>query len=204
VLITPSAPVRVSKQLRAALPKNATVRLVSPTSLAASGEQVVVYERGSQYEPHSHVAVIKNNERVADYSLTQLFRRYGIVDTYELFQASEIRTSDDRGAFVTAFRNIGDGSGTLFVVLTERQGGYEIWKQATTQGRLRVLRNGEMELWSAGDVPDGKIDCVWCSRYYKVESFQWKVGIPAKLRQFITKRTLDPNAVADKPIVIEK
>ena len=204
VLITPPTAVQVSKELRAALPKNATVRLVNSTTLAPGGEQVLVYETGNKYEPHSHIAVVKDGKRVDDFALTKLFQRYGIGDTYALFQASEVRTVDDRRAFVAAFRNIGDGSGTLFVVLTERDGHYDAWKKATTQGRLKILRSGDVEIWEAGDVPDGEINCVWCSRYYQVQTLKWQNGRLTKTRQTITRNTLNPSAVAERPIVIEK
>jgi hypothetical protein len=204
VLITPPHAVRVSQELRAALPKNVTVRLLQQTTLGDQGEEVVVYERGDRYEPHSHVAVIKGGRRIADFSLTTLFKRYDIGDTYAFFQASEFRRANGQNAFVSAFRNVGDGSGTLFVIVTKSADNYETWKQATTQDRFKILRNGDIQVWDAGDVPEGEIDCVWCPRYYKVRTFHWLKGSPTSTTLFRTRRTIDPQSFADKAIEVEK
>ncbi len=201
VLITPHSEVRVSKELRAILPPKATVRLVQPTSMGTGGEAVVVYDTGSQYEPHAHVAVVKGGQRVADFSLTKLFQREDIGDAYELFAATEFAVADGKNLFMTAFRNIGDGAGTIFLLLAERESHYEIaWMDGTTQGRFKLLRSGTMQVWDSAQ--DGV--CVWCPHHYDVHSFEWKSGRLAKIGHFTTEHELDPGPISETPIVIEK
>lgn len=196
VLITPHSEVRVSKELRAILPSKATVRLAQRTSMVAGGEEVVVYDAGDQFEVRAHVAVVRDGHRVADFSLTRLFRHR---ETYELFAATEFAGADRKNLFVTAFRNIGDGSGTIFLLLAARESHYEIaWKDHTTEGRFKLLRTGTIQVWDAEDY-----ECVWCPHHYDVNSFDWKDGRLAKVSHFRTEQELDPGEISEIPIVIE-
>jgi hypothetical protein len=201
VLITPPKFVVVSTTLRSALPLHSVVRLVEGTQLVADGEQMVVYERGNQYEPHSHIAVVKNGQRIADFSLTSLFEKEGGGDTYALVRASQFAASDQRNVSLAAFRNIGDGAGTLFVLVRERDGKYEVgWRKGASQARLKVLRNGKVQLW-ASDEGD---DCVWCAHHYEVSTLEWRAGNLFEVSHYETENALSPYAIAANPIVIEK
>lgn len=204
VLIAPRRTVKLSKELRAALSKDVVVRLVHKTMLSDRGEQVVIYEAGDEYVPHSHVAVLKDGKRVADLELSQIFKQDALGEMYTLFQAADVCTGGEKRAFVAAFHNVGDGSGTVFVFLTESAGHYNVWKKATIQGRFKLLRTGEIEIWQARDSPEGQTDCVWCAHHYEVESLKWMDGTLTRMRKIRTKRPLDPNVIADKPIVIER
>jgi len=201
VLVTPGSPLQVSKELRSVLPKNAAVRLVQPTTMAEDGEEVVIYETGNRIEPSPHLAVVKNGARAADFSLAGLFQQDGAGDDYTLFKASEFEWGEKKKAFIAAFRSIGDGSGTIFVLLTERDHRYvAAWKKETTQGRFKALRNGQLQVYDA----DGEGQCVWCPQHYKVSTFEWKDGRPAIVSRFTTKHALDPVSISDNPIAIEK
>ena len=202
VVIKPPHAVLVSRQLRSLLPKGATVRLVQPTTMEANkSEEIVVYERGDEYDPRSHVALVRNGRRVVDFSLTRLFQQG---ESYAFFQASEFQIPDNAKAFVAAFRSIGDGSGTVFVLLTGHDGHYEVWKRTTVEGRLRVLRTGKIQLWDAGDAPEGEHDCVWCPRYYNVRTYRWANRTLSETGHFRTKHALDPEPVSDQAILVEK
>ena len=200
-VVTPHSPLQVSKELRSVLPKNAAVRLVQPTSMAEDGEEAVIYETGDRFEPNPHLAVVKNGSRAADFSLADLFQQDGAGDNYTLFKASEFEWGDKKKAFIAAFRSIGDGAGTIFVLLNVRDHRYVVaWKKETTQGRFKVLRNGQLQVWDA----DGEGQCVWCPQHYKVSTFEWKDGSPAVVGRFTTKHALDPVSMSDNPIAIEK
>jgi hypothetical protein len=202
VVIKPPHAVRVSRQLRSLLPKGATVRLVQPTTMEANkSEEIVVYERGGEYDPRSHVAIVQNGRRLVDFSLTRLFQQG---ESYAFFQASEFQIPDNAKAFVAAFRSIGDGAGTVFVLLTGNDGHYQIWKRATVQGRFKVLRSGKIQLWDAGDAPEGEPGCVWCPRYYNVGTYGWANRTLSKIGHYRTKHALDPEAVSDQAILVEK
>jgi hypothetical protein len=201
VVVTPHSPLQVSQELRSLLPKDAAVRLLQPTTMAEAGEEVVIYETANRIEPSPHLAVVKNGARVADFSLAGLFQQDGAGDNYTLFKAAEFEGGDKKKAFIAAFRSIGDGSGTIFVLLTERDHRYVVaWKKETTQGRFKALRNGQFEVWDA----DGEGQCVWCPQHYKVSTFEWKDGKPVIVSRYTTKHALDPVSISGDPIVIEK
>jgi hypothetical protein len=189
VVVTPGSPLQVSKELQSVLPKNAMIRLAQPTKMADDGEEVVIYETNNPIEPSPHLAVVKNGSRTADFSLANLFLQDGAGDNYTLFKASEFEWVNKKKAFLAAFRSIGDGSGTIFVLLTERDHRYvAAWKKETTQGRVEVLRNGQLQVWDA----DGDGQCVWCPQHYKVSTFEWKDGKPAIVGRYTTSHALDP------------
>ena len=199
VLITPPHQVVIPKGVRSALPPNALVRLFQPTTLAPDGEHMIVYERVRGFEPDSHLAVLKNRRLVADFSLIKLFEKEDIGDTYALFSASQFPTPDAGNAFVAAFRNIGNGAGTLFVLVTNTKGRYRvIWQRRTTQGRLNVQQNGQIQLWDA-NVGD---DCTWCPHRYERTTFEWKDKRISKLNHWTTRHALDPGAISARPIII--
>lgn len=204
VLITPPPQILVSEQIRSALPKKATVRLLERTERTAGTEHVIVYELGSKFEPDSHVAVLKGGQLVSDFGLAKLFTVRGTGGRYALFAATQFRTAENKNAFITAFRNIGNGAGTIFVLLIERNGHYSAWKYGGFQGRFQVRTDGRIQVWSAGDVPEGKIDCTWCRRRYDVSTFEWKDASLAKVGHLTKKGALDPASIANKPIVLQK
>jgi hypothetical protein len=190
--------VQVPSELQSAIPKGAVVRLLEPTQLSVAGETLAVYDRGSKYEPNPHVAVIKDGKRVADFSLDALFAREGVGDSYELVKAAQIPAANFQ-AFVAAFRNIGDGAGTLLVLLTAKDGVYKVWKRGVTEGQIKVLKNRSIEMWGA----EGDGECVWCPQHYKVTTFAWKDGTLSEIRHYETKHALSPGPISDNPIAIE-
>lgn len=200
-VITPHASIRISAGLRAALPRHTAIRLVQPTVLSEGGEDVVIYEKGNPYEPYSHIAVVKNGHRVADFGLATLFHKDGSGSGYEFFKASVVETSAQKSIFVAAFRNIGDGSRTLFVLLIKHGGRYEVaGKYATQEGRVKVLRSGKIQVWGAGD--DG--ECNWCPQHYGVITYEWTDAGFSRAGYFKTRNSLSPEDIANNPIVVEK
>jgi len=201
VLIKPADKVEAPAEILAAIPKKVTVRLVKLTRLSSDGESVVIYDRGDQnYEPHTHIAVIRNGKRVADFSIIKLFEKQGVGDTYEFFLAAQFTTPDKQNAFIAAFRNIGDGSGTLFVLLINRQGQYIVsWHKAASQAQLRVRKDGGYQLWDS----DEGDDCVWCAHHYEVSDYIWKNDTLFRRLHHDTKDALDPSQFSETPIEIE-
>lgn len=200
-LIMPHPSVKVSTELKAALPKHRLVRLVQSTNMSEGGEQVVIYEKRGDFESDPHLAVVKNGRRVGDFRLTAVFNFDEMDSNYEFFKATVLESADRNDLFVAAFRNIGDGSATLFVFLAQRSGKYEVAaKFETEQGRVKVLRNGTIQIWNA---PAGW-ECVWCPHHYKVTTYDWTDGKPARAGHFLTRHALDPEPMADNPIIFEK
>jgi hypothetical protein len=200
ILVKPHESLRAPAELRTVVPKKAVIRLIQTTRLSAEGETVVIYDRGDQvYPTDAHIAIIKSGKRVADFSIIKVFERQGVGDTYALFQAAKFAIPDTHEAFVAAFRNVGDGAGTLFVVLTESEGQYRVsWRRWASQAQLRVREDGTYELWDS----DQGDDCVWCAHHYEVSQFKWKEGRLFPLSHYETKDALDPSQFSERPIVI--
>ena len=200
VLITPRQKIAISKQLRSALPAAANVRLLESTKMSADGEQVVVYETGGEYEPDSHLAVVKSGVRIADFRLIDVFRKDDVGGSYTLFAASQFLSADNQNVFISAYRNIGNGAGTIFLLVAEHDGKYQlVWKSWMTQARFKVLKNGKVRVWNS-EIGDA---CVWCPHQYDINTLEWKDGRLVRVSRYTTIGKLNPD-VSDKPIVIEK
>jgi hypothetical protein len=58
--------------------------------------------------------------------LTKLLEKDEGAGSYTLSYASQFRLQDNINAFVAAFRNIGDGAGRSFVLITKTTGSYRV------------------------------------------------------------------------------
>jgi hypothetical protein len=199
VLISPPKKLQVPSSIRSAIPAKAVVRLIQPTQLTSDGEIVIIYDLGDEYEPNTHIAVIKNHSRLADFGLVKLFGE-AIGDTYALFQSAQLSLSPSRSGFIAAFRNIGDGAGTLFVLITENGGKYVVaWQKGATQAQFQVHPGGTFQFWDS----HGDGDCVWCPSHYEVTNFAWKNDALAKVSSFATKHALSPYQFSERPILLK-
>lgn len=199
VIVSPPKRLRVPPDIQSAIPSKSIVRLIQPTQLTGDGEIVVIYDLGDQYEPNSHIAVIKDHARVVDFSLVKLFGD-DIGDTYALFQSAQLSLTPSRNGFIAAFRNIGDGAGTLFVLIIGNGRQFAVaWQKGASQAQLQVRPGGTFQLWDA----DGDGECVWCPQHYKVTSFVWKNEALTKVSSFNTKHTLSPYQFSEKPILLK-
>ena len=104
----------------------------------------------------------------------------------------------DQKGLLAAFRNIGDGSATIFVIITEGEGKYSFaWSNWTSQAQFRILPKGRFQIWNSNDGDN----CVWCTHHYEVTDYVWKNGTLAKLSHHTTKRALSPYQFSESPIV---
>ena len=197
-LIAPASKLRVSRQLRSILPANAVVRLAKDTHILGDVEQVpdviVAHtEHPCKTEVYNFLAVPHDaNVR------TRLKLIAGLIHhTYTLFGSMDLRDVTGENAFVTAFRNIGDGAGTIFLVVASHDDKYLLaLKALTTQGRFKVLPGGQVELWDADDGGE----CVWCPHVYTATTLIWKSGKLVRIRSHHTKHKIDPAQMANVPI----
>ena len=198
VIVTPPKSVRVPPDLRQAIPANSVVRLIQTTQLTSDGENVVIYERGNQYEPNAHIAVIKNHVRVADFGVVELFAKDGVGESYALFQSAQLSLGPGQKGFIAAFRNTGDGARTLFVLITEGGGQFAVsWQKWAPEAQFQA-RGGVFQLWEA----DEDDNCVWCPHHYEVTNYVWKDEALSKISNFSTKQALSPYRFSEKPIRI--
>lgn len=197
VLVSPPKSVQAPSDLRQAILAKSVVRLIQPTQLSSDGENFVIYDCGNEYEPDAHIAVIKNHARVADFSLVKLFAKDGVGSSYALFQSAQVSLGPNRKGFMAAFRNIGDGAGTLFVLVTESGGHFVVaWQEEASEAQFQVRRGGAFQLWDANEGDN----CVWCLHHYKVTNYLWKNGAFMKVSHFETKHPLSPSQFSEKPI----
>ncbi len=201
VIVTSPHSLKVPSGVRAILPKPAVVRLFQQAFLEQDGESVIVYDVGSRYEPDPFIAIFKNGGIVVRYRLAALFRANEMAKSYALFKSAPIQLPGVGNFFVLTFRNVGDGAGTYLVILSGQNGHYSVvLKQGTTEGRVTILRNGDLQIWSAED--DGS--CIWCPQHYEVRTLRWSNGAFTPSGRFHTKHALSPYPVSDNPIVVEK
>jgi hypothetical protein len=199
VLVSPPKRLQPPPDIRSAIPSKSIVRLIQPTQLKSDGEIVVIYDLAEQYEPNAHIAVFKDHIQVADFSLVKLFGK-DIGGTYALFQSAQLSLSPSRNGFIAAFRNIGDGAGTLFVLITENGGKYVVaWQKGATQAQFQVHPGGTFQFWDS----HGDGDCVWCPSHYEVTNFAWKNDALAKVSSFATKHALSPYQFSERPILLK-
>jgi hypothetical protein len=195
VLVSPSKPITPSERNRKILPPKSVVRLMQHTALANNGEDVLVYDNGDEFEPDPHICVIQNDALAADFSLVSIFKSSDISPSWTLFQASSFADTKAKG-FVAVFRNIGNGAGSLFIVLTHQEGKYTVaWKARTSQGHLRISKV-RWELW------DSEMDggCTWCAHHYKISKLVWISGKLITKSSSISKRTFDPGSISNPAI----
>ncbi len=199
VIVSPPKSVQVPPDLRSAIPAKSVIRMIQPTQFTSGGETFVIYERGNQYEPNTHIAVIKNQTRVADFNLVKLFAKDGVGETYALFQSAQLSLGPSRKGFIAAFRNIGDGAGTLFVLITESAGNFAVsWQEGAAQAQFQVRQGGAFQLWNANEGDE----CIWCPHHYDVTNFLWKDDALKRTSHFETKHLLSPYQYSEKPIRI--
>lgn len=205
VLVSPPARVAVPAEIRSLLPEGAVVRLLGETKLAPQGESIVVYDFYHQSEePDSHIWIVRSGQVVTRYDLRDLFQ-FGEEFTVVAL-ASFSLDRDGTAAAAVAFRNMGNGATSYFLVLRANQQSYEVmFSRVTTQGRLNILQgeNPRLELWSA--LEDGETpleSCTWCPHQYEVETFEWRQNNFAKVERRQTQQRLDPYRVADQPLVV--
>lgn len=199
VLVSPPKRLQVPPDIRSTIPAKSVVRLIQPTQLTGDSEIIVIYDLGDEHEPNAHIAVIKDHARVADFSLVKLFGG-DIGDTFALFQSAQLSLSPSQNGFIAAFRNIGDGAGTLFVLITENGEKFKVaWQKGATQAQFQVHAGGTFQLWDS----HGDGDCIWCPSHYEVTNFVWKNDTLAKVSSFATKHALSPYQFSEKPILLK-
>lgn len=200
VIQLPRRPVKAPKKVRAFLPPDAEVRLLQRLTLNHQ-DVLVVYDRpepGEANDPieirYPGVLVLRENHIVGRFSLKA---RTNDDADWVFLEASEVPLSGPNAGIALAFRSVGDGSGSLFLVISPDQGRYRIiLKKVATQGRLRADQDGNLELWDANDGGE----CIWCRHQYTVLAYQWDGSHFLQVRKTSSCRQLGPDAMTDKPI----
>lgn len=193
VLVTPSQPIQLPANIRSQFPKNAKARLLASTHLAPGGETTLVYDLG-EFGSDGHIAVIRNGKRVADLHPAD-------AEDYIFIQMAETQEPDGQHVLITAFQSLGDGSHTMFALITEKDENYRIaWTLETEQGSFREVGSGNVEMWNGQD--DGS--CVWCAKHYAVTTYVWRNGTLHALGHRLAPHAMSPYQVSAEAIVLAK
>jgi hypothetical protein len=193
VLVKPPQPIQLPANIRSQLPGKAKVRLDASTHLAPGGETTLVYDLG-EFGTDAHIAVIKNGKRVADLHPAD-------AEDYIFIQAAESQEPDGQHVLIFAFQSLGDGSGTMFALITEKDGNYRIaWTEETEQGSFKEIGSGKVELWNG----KGDGSCVWCDEHYTVTTYVWRDGTLHALEHHVAPRAMSPYQVSVVAIVLAK
>jgi hypothetical protein len=205
VLVQPAEEIKVPDEIRRAIPANMIVRWMQQTHLSSEGETSLIYDNGDKFEPKAHFAFIRNGVQIGDFRLAEALLNQGesledYVDNVALSQAAEIPLQTDRKGLLAAFRNIGDGAATIFVLITETNGKYSfVWHIWTSQAQFRIRPKGAFQVLNSNDGDN----CVWCTHHYEVTNYLWKNNTLVKLSHYTTKHELSPYQFSENPIVVK-
>jgi hypothetical protein len=207
VLVSPAKAPTLSLRIKSQLPKGASPRFDARTNLGFNGEEVVIYAASTeQYEPHEHIAIFCNAKKVVDITVSVLFGGTDNGDdenylNYEFYKFAEFSAPAGNAA-AFAFRNIGDGAGTLIAVIVHNADTYSIAYQGRfSQAELKYFEADKTaEVWASNS--DG--DCVWCPQHYKVMKLKWSREKLVLISKFDTKHALSPYIFSEQAIKIVK
>jgi len=196
----PRRPVGVPRSIRALLPHAATVRLLQRLTLSPT-DTLVVYDTPDSESSDSFFddrypafLVLRAGHPIGRFAPE---RQRDDSAGWVFLEAGELHISPEKSGVVLAFRSVGDGSGSLFLVVSPDQQEYRIVLRRTTdQARLRIDAEGILEFWDANEGDE----CVWCDHHYKVLAYKWDGLHFARKRMATSCRKINPDAITDEPI----
>jgi hypothetical protein len=206
VLVHPAKEIKAPDEVQKAIPANVVVRWMQRTHLSSEGEISLIYDTGDEFEPKAHFAFVRDGIRISDFRLAETLLNPGeslddFVDNNALTQAAEIPLQANCEGLLAAFRNIGDGAATFFVLITEKNGKYSFaWRDSTTQAQFQILPKGVFEVWNSDDGDN----CVWCTHHYEVANYLWKNETLVKLSHYTTGHALSPYQFSGNPSVVKR
>lgn len=120
-----------------------------------------------------------------------------------------IPISDKASVLAFAFHLGGDGAGTFFVFVGQKQGGYAVVATLeAVQAQLRFSQGspGTFVLWTVDGWVGRGLDatCVWCPKYYKLEKYAWEDGKPRQLSNVRSRQGYQPEIFDDAPFLMTK
>jgi len=203
----PVAPVSIPDAFRNQIPDVKTIRDILHTTLAASGEQVVMYDSTTdELAPDPKIAIVSNGAVVATFDVAKLVPHA----EQAIYQTScQIQLHADQSGFVVAYTLSGDGTGSAFILLAHIAGKYRVvFSRLVGQGRL-VFQTGTMQLWErtfdksrqSADSPN--FECEWCDHRYLVATYRWRDNQYVKVASNRTKTIFDPAQMTGTPVVIK-
>lgn len=196
--------VPVSEAIRVRLSDVKVVRAVQHTSLADSGEQVLMYDTSAdELAPEPKIAIIADDAVILTFDVPKLVA-HGQQAIYRTSCQVELRQGQN--GFAVAYTLSGDGTGSAFVVLAYMAGTYRVvFSRIVEQGQV-LFDPGVLELWERSfdkhraNPESVNFECEWCAHRYLVTKYAWRNGEYVKTASMRTKATFDPAAITGTPI----
>jgi hypothetical protein len=200
----PVPAVTVPDTIRVRLTDLKAVRAVQHTSLAAGGEQVLMYDTSAdELAPKPRIAVIGNDAVASTFDVSALVE-YGQQAIYQTSCQLELRPGQK--GFVVAYTLSGDETGSAFVLLGYTAGAYRVvFSRVVGQGRLVFQADG-FELWersfSKNRHPESEnFECEWCNHLYLITKYAWRNDAYVKVAATRTKAAYDPAIITGTPVI---
>lgn len=183
------------------LPPHAVAVTSHTTSLAPKGEVVSVYDVNDGVDPNPHILVRRGNAVLADVEVGKVLE---YAEGYRLPHIWEISALSRRTYLVVVTMRGGvDGAGVIFIVLVYREGCYRISvAKRVSQGRLELLSDGTIRVWSAEEPEVASSECTWCAHLYNIETLRrTDAGTYVSIGRIRTHRRYDPRHVTGALVV---
>lgn len=189
--INPLQPKNAPEKIKRLIPKRAALRVFSRID---SQHSLLVYDaEPGTVEPRPHILILKDHTLDAEFDLEKI-SEYG--ENYTAAAAAPFMLAE-HPAVAVAFRNVGDGSGTIFTIFAKLDRDYErVLVRRVSEGQLR-LKSENLELWSAA-IEDN--ECTWCPHHYRITTFSLKGNTMVEVTNQQTKKKVSPSHFAGDPL----
>lgn len=201
--------VSLASDIRSQLPKLYEARRTLNTSLAPSGEQVVIYDSSADdSDPHPKVAIVVGGRIAKLFDGGEFNPHSGGFE--RLLASCEVDLAPNDKALAVAVSSGYDGAATVFAIIKWQAGQYRVVSNPMVgQGRIE-FGNLRLELWDViwGKVNDpkneeyGKYECVWCPHRYRVTEYLWRNGKYVKAGSYRTTRNYDPSDISGTSLLV--
>ncbi len=204
----PRNPIPLAGDIRSQLSQVEAIRALKQTRLDPLGEQVIMYDTKEGLAPEPRVAVVVSGSLKEAFDVAKL-DEYGDGAVYAT--SCEFDLSPTRRALAIVYTFSGDGTGSLFLILSwSGAGKYSIiFHRSVMQGRI-VLGSRALELWEPkfgkySRRPDSdKFECIWCPHRYLITEFEWQNGEYMKKNSKRTREAYNPAEITGTPIQIRQ
>lgn len=199
-VIRPSPPVPIGRTLSNVLPQGSVVRALRSVDCSETRLNIMAYDhKPSPPEFLPHISVLNGRAVVLTVDLPSMDEYAG---TY-IYVTDMVVPLADRGlVWFGAYRNAGDGAGSLFVALACVENRWSIaMVRRVSQGQLAVSPDARnLQLWSAISQDDA--ECTWCPHRYEMEVLRFD-GVSGQYERSESRRLSpkrDPRSVVRVPI----
>lgn len=205
----PTPPVLISTEISSQLPQVRSIRGLQQTRLGPSGEQIIMYDTSKEDTgPDPRVAIVVHGVLTEVYDVSKLVE-YGDAAIYAT--SCEIDLSPTQRALAIAYTLAGDGTSSVFLILTWSAAGHYalVFHRTVGQGRI-IFGSQTLELWESTRgkyytrPESSKFECEWCDHQYLITEFEWRNGEYVKTRSKTTRTAYNPAEISGTPLQVKR